>query len=404
MKFSQVTIVLTILNLTSVRYLDNNNQLDYTSYRLTVALANEKKMGNIMSNTVKDKAKVKLDSEKIRDFAGADDEWQKWKNRTLCAFSGTGYKEVITDKEYAHRHPDDNEIVFSRLSAATTDGIAYHLVQKFEDTRDGHAAWANLCEWYDGDTIQSETAENLRIKLENLTLHTGVQGADYVNKFSGWYRDLQKVPNEGYSKSHAVYLFLKNITDPDYKTTVTFCRNTNATLDDCITAVRKQERDLIQQRLERRRLRSVVRRMKLDNVDSDDDESLAPPTKRHKTTKTRRVQPKDRTSDNSKFEGELMTTERGLLRFQGECWRSMDPKDQEWVREYNASVKHGEMDKVKLPTGISIKRRVRRTQNNPTPDDDDETHGKHKKTVNKKGRKSISFGISDGMQANDDDE
>jgi hypothetical protein len=39
----------------------------------------------------------------------------------------------------------------------------------------------------------------------------------------------------------------------------------------------------------------------------------------------------------------------------------MDPKDQEWVREYNASVKHGETDKIKLPPSISMKRRVRRT-------------------------------------------
>jgi hypothetical protein len=162
------------------------------------------KMGNLISSSGQEKVKVKLNSETIRDFAGTDDGWQKWKNRTLCAFSCTGYKEVTKNKEYARRHPDDNEIVFSRLSAATTDGIAYHLVQKFEDTRYGHVAWANLCERYDGDTIQSETAENLRLKLENL--HTGMQGADYVNRFSSWYRDLQK-PHEGLSKSHMFIIF-----------------------------------------------------------------------------------------------------------------------------------------------------------------------------------------------------
>ena len=94
-------------------------------------------MGHILANTTKDKAKVKLDYEKVRDFSRADEEWQKWINRTLCAFSGTGYKEVIIDREHANRHPEDNEIVFSRLSAATTDGIAYHLVQKFEDMEPG---------------------------------------------------------------------------------------------------------------------------------------------------------------------------------------------------------------------------------------------------------------------------
>ena len=73
-------------------------------------------MRNFIPYSAQDKAKVKLDSEKIRDFAGAD-EWQKWKNRTLCAFSGTGYKEVIMDKEYAKGHPEDNEIVFSFVRA-----------------------------------------------------------------------------------------------------------------------------------------------------------------------------------------------------------------------------------------------------------------------------------------------
>jgi hypothetical protein len=363
-------------------------------------------MGNVMNNN-QDKKKVKMTSTKIVDFTGADEDWQKWKNKTLCAFSGTGYTEILHNKGHADKNNEDNEIVFSQLSSATTDGIAHHLVQKFEDTRDGHAAWKNLCEWYDGDSIQNETAENLRIKLENLTLHPGIGGALYVNKFSGWYRDLQKVPGEGYSKSHAVYLFLKNITDVEYQTTVTFCRNTNATLDECITAVRKQERDIIQKRIERKRLKSVVRRMKSENLDSDDDDddSVTQTAKRHKSNRTRRVQAKNNKAiDNCKFEGELATTERGLLRFQSECWKKMDAKDQEWVREYNASVKHGEIDKVKIPSGISIKRRIRRTKNDEDTTNVDNDLGKRKKMPNEKRKKGVTFGISDDANNVADDE
>jgi hypothetical protein len=42
-------------------------------------------MGNLISYSGQEKAKVKLDSEKIRDFAGADDEWQKMEEQNpLC--------------------------------------------------------------------------------------------------------------------------------------------------------------------------------------------------------------------------------------------------------------------------------------------------------------------------------
>jgi hypothetical protein len=65
------------------------------------------------------------------------------------------------------------------------EGVAYHLVSKHEDTKNGYAAWKSLVDWSDGDMIQNETAENLRNKLENLRLHTGVSASEYINKFCG---------------------------------------------------------------------------------------------------------------------------------------------------------------------------------------------------------------------------
>jgi hypothetical protein len=48
--------------------------------------------------------------------------------------------------------------------------------------------------------------------------------------------------------------------------------------------------------------------------------------------------------------GELDTTEKGFLRFKSDCWKAMDEKEKEFVREYNASIKHGEpLDKLTLP-------------------------------------------------------
>jgi hypothetical protein len=184
-------------------------------------------------------ATLKLEAQKIKDFSGVHEDWQKWKSWTEYAFNGSGYKLVIGSSAYAASHSQKNMIVYSQLAAATVDGQAYHLVQKYEESKNGNAPWANLYKWYDGSLIQNETAENLRVKLDNLTLHAGITGSEYVNKFMAWFRDLDKIPHEGYTESHGSYLFLKNITDPDYATTTIFCRNTQATLEKCIAAVRR---------------------------------------------------------------------------------------------------------------------------------------------------------------------
>jgi hypothetical protein len=92
---------------------------------------------------------LKLEAQKIKDFGGAHDDWAKWKSRMECAFSGSGYEQVLEDSGYATSNIRLNKVVYLQLASATVDGVAYHLVQKFETTKDGHAALKNICEWYD---------------------------------------------------------------------------------------------------------------------------------------------------------------------------------------------------------------------------------------------------------------
>jgi hypothetical protein len=175
-----------------------------------------------MGITARRESNLKLEVQKIKDFAGTHKDWQKWKSRTECAFSGSGYEKVLENARYAMTHTRLNKIVFSQLAASTVDGTAYHLVQKYKEDKNGHAAWINLREWYDGETIKSETATSIWSKLENLHLHPGISGSEYVNKFMAWYRDLEKIKREGMSASHVVSVFLRNVTDTDYQTTVTY--------------------------------------------------------------------------------------------------------------------------------------------------------------------------------------
>jgi hypothetical protein len=76
---------------------------------------------------------LKLEAQKIKDFSGGHEDWAKWKSRTQCAFSGSGYKRVLEDEVYAAMNDCLNKVVYSQLAAATVDGVAYHLVSKHEE-------------------------------------------------------------------------------------------------------------------------------------------------------------------------------------------------------------------------------------------------------------------------------
>ena len=101
--------------------------------------------------------------------------------------------------------------------------------------------------------------------------------------------------------------------------------------------------------------------------------------------------------ENTKFEGELDTTERGLLRFHGDCWKNMEDKEKDFVRDYNATIKHGDpIDKVVMPKGISVK--VRWT---PVVEEVMKPLANKGKERKKKG---VTFGISDADHAEQDEE
>jgi hypothetical protein len=59
---------------------------------------------------------------------------------------------------------------------------------------------------------------------------------------------------------------------------------------------------------------------------------------------------------NKKIGEELDTAEKGLLQFKGNCWKKMDQKEKDFVWDYNASIKHGDVsDKLTMPEGILVK-------------------------------------------------
>jgi hypothetical protein len=100
------------------------------------------------------------------------------------------------------------------------------------------------------------------------------------------------------SASHVVSVFLRNVTDTDFQTAVTYCLNSNADLDDCVSAIRKLERDIQQKKIARHRLKSTLWRMTGKKDQSDDYDSMEPTPKRLKNNKSRRVDVTQGKSEN----------------------------------------------------------------------------------------------------------
>lgn len=311
-------------------------------------------------------ASLKLEAQKVNEFNGDYDNWPKWKSRTECAFNGSGYERVLNDAVFASRNPKMNAIVYSQLAVATVEGNAHHLIKQHEDEKSGHDAWTSLLEWYDGDVIRNETAEALREKLETLSLHPGVSASDYVNKYMMRYQELEKIPGEGMSSSHARYLFLRNIHDERYDMTIKYLRNSSADLHECVTAIRKEERDMLRKRAAKRTLQGTLRRIQGDTksnryagkgTDKDveeDDNSINPKRVRRLT-------------------GTIETTKNGFLSIPNEKWAALNDDDKAFVQKYNAKVKHNEsLDRIVIPDGVTIQGRPRRNKS-PRPDTDDET-------------------------------
>ena len=308
----------------------------YTSYK-------QEKSTNIdnNSNTDNKEGSLKLAAQKVTDFGGGNEEWRKWKSKTSCAFEGSSYDKILIDKHYSETHPKMNKIVYSQLAAATIDGTANHLVTKYSDTCDGHSAWKELLDWYDGDIVRAETAEELRSKLNGLFLTQGTHASSYINKFLVWLGDLNKIPEENFSPSHGVSLFLHNIQDDDYKTTVGILKMSNEQdIMKCFQAIGKRERELIRACAEKCKLRQHVRR--LCNEGYFDANDLHPPAK------LRRL-------EGITLTGDIKTNDWGYISISKEQYRNLANNNKQFIKDYNQCVKAGKStNTVRIPQGINI--------------------------------------------------
>ena len=175
---------------------------------------------------------IKLAAQKNTDIYGSSDIWNSWKSRTECYLDGSGYEEVIYSRSFSDENERENRVVYSQLAVATINGMDYHSVKPYEDTKYGHGSWGALEEWYDGVSQREEVAKKRCHELEDLKLYQGSNVQMYINKFLTGVKEIERIPREGFSASHVTNILLDGIRDPDYAGIILILQNQNETLQE----------------------------------------------------------------------------------------------------------------------------------------------------------------------------
>ena len=299
---------------------------------------------NINQNELLKKSNVKLQAQQVSTFNGNALKWHAWKKKSRAAIGTAGMLRVLDSESYAGRNKIDNETIFHLLQVATADGTAAHLVDKFEDDQDGRSAYQELVKWYEGDELTAETAEDVRDKLAKISLSSKTYASQYINDFLQHTKHLEDL-DEAYTVSKTVSIFLKQIVNPDYRSTVEACHINKYDIHTCIEQVRAKERRLGRERGNARRNHITLRRQESKN-DRESQEAIA--------------------LDNHK-------NEAGFYAIPSEKWQQLSDDDRNFVKAFNGKLRR-ELTRANGKRAISTRR------NSATEDNDNKVESLTKKT------------------------
>ena len=132
-----------------------------TTTRFGLPLFFSRVPGTPMLYDESNKGKLTLKSPTVSKFNGDPKEWTRWKTRTATTFISTGFGCVIDDTIYDQTDPvmvTKAASVYSWLLDACVEGMVHWKVARHQATKDGNAAWRDICLWFDGEHVQTQVA------------------------------------------------------------------------------------------------------------------------------------------------------------------------------------------------------------------------------------------------------
>jgi len=273
-------------------------------------------------------------------------------------------------------------------------------VAKYDNEKDGYAAWRALVTLFDGKSCMISTAKRLRDKLYTTCLYTGSSPDRYIDVFLATCRDLTS--HDGHMEEpEAINLFLDNIHDEDYTAWNTATRlHKDLDLDKHIHAFREWADSITTARGAKKKLSQHLRLLKhsytMDTANSSDSSVDTSPSKcvRRRKHKARR--------NHAPTSGFLQVTPdlSGTITIETADWRNrLTPEDRTFVQAYNA---------LGTPTSFTIVKprltsQQKRKPVDPAPSSSDDssvdTTPPKKKSKKKPERKKICFHVKDGTDA-----
>ena len=161
-----------------------------------------------------------------------------------------GY-EVPKDPADAKTHAEHGKVIHSALILGLAGGTAILKVVKYDSTRDGAQAWADLIEWYEGQGSMEAIAKRAMETLQTLQLTRGTRfGAEgYISRFEQAIQDLQETNHE-YDEVMKKITFLSGIRDPQYENLMAILKLDNTrSYEQCVMEVRRCAIDIESTRL-----------------------------------------------------------------------------------------------------------------------------------------------------------
>ena len=266
---------------------------------------------NSTQNEFSKRSNVKLQAQQMVAYDGSSIKWHSWNKKMKAAIGAAGMLRIIEDKKYAESNPVDSETIFHLLQVATADGQAAHLVDMHENNKDGYAAYQELMRWFEGDELTTETAEDVRSKMDKLNLSTRNTAGQYINSFLQHKKHLEELKEE-YTPSKTVTIFLTQITDPDYASTVEHCLENKLQIRECIDRIRAKERRLDRSRSLKRRAPVIIRRQTTPELGDENQKVVK--LEDHKTESGYYVVPNEIWHDLSNADKSYVKSQNGKLR------------------------------------------------------------------------------------------